>query len=108
MSSTYKRAVATLNNGKSIYVYNMDMSAQLSGPVVLNGLDVVTTSSNGVPVVKVSDPDSGWFTSIPTEDTERFAVGTTVARLEGHVLVRINPLKSFSVKDFDRALGGAK
>lgn len=108
MSSTYKRVVATLNNGKSIYVYNMDMNAALSSPVVLNGLDVISTSNNGVEVVKVSDPESGWFTSIPVADTERFVVGSTVARLDGHILARINPLKSFSVKDFDKAIGGAK
>ena len=106
MSSTYTRVMATLSNGQSIYVYNMDSSAKLEAPVVLATLDATRENAQGNLEYRLSDASTGWFASIRAEDSARL---DATALLEGYRLAQVTPLRSFSIKDFQRAVkGGAQ
>lgn len=106
MSSTYTRVIATLANGQSIYVYNMDTSAKLSDSIVLASTNEPRENAQGNLEYRLSDPSTGWFASIRVEDNARLEA---TALLEGYRLAQVVPLRSFSVKDFQRALkGGAQ
>jgi hypothetical protein len=108
MSQSYKRAMATLTNGQIISVYNMDQSAEFDSAMVLSGKNIETVSSQGTKQYKFSNPSSGWFTSIATEDTDRFILGTTVVVSGDDILTKVSPLKTYSTNEFDKLVGGAK
>ena len=107
---TFKRVVATLNNGQSIYMYNMDKEADLESSIVVSGLPEAVESSNGSMQYKLNHPKSGWFCSMGAEDTARLEA--LLQTEDGTLLLEIKPLKTYSVKDLKTAkpfvAGGAK
>ena len=106
MSSTYTRVMATLTNGQSIYAYNMDVNAKLDSSIVLATIDAPRENAQGNLEYRFSDASTGWFASIRAEDTARLEASRL---LEDYRLVQITPLRSFSAKDFARAVkGGAQ
>lgn len=109
MSKDYKRVVATLSNGKSIYTYNMDKSAELPASVVVSGLPETVVSTSGSEQYKFSNPSSGWFCSISADDAERMPA--VVQFPSGDIGVELKPLVSYTSKDLASAkpfAGGAK
>lgn len=110
MSQSYKRVPATLNNAVTIYVYNMDTSAELPKSLILSGKPETSVSQQGTVQYKFSHPSSGWFLSIAEDDTERMANVLQVA--SGDIAVTVSALIEVTAKDLATAKafvpGGAK
>ena len=107
MSSTYTRVMATLTNGQSIYVYNMDVSAKLEAPIVMASLPEPRENAQGNLEYRFSDASTGWFAAISVDGAARLKA---VRVFENNLLIQVTPLRSFSSKDFEKAtaFGGAQ
>lgn len=100
MSQT-KRIIATLPKGESIYLYNVDMEAELSAPVVVSGLPTPSTSKAGTVQYRLSHPTSGWFCSIAADDEVRMS--QLLQAESGDILLELKPLRSYNAKDVAKA-----
>jgi hypothetical protein len=99
--SAFKRVLATLDNGQAIYLYNADMNAELTAPVVLSSQPIIRTSQDGSEVYKFNHNATGWFGSIKPDDTDRM---DNVMQLgDGDILIKVSPIKSYDIKDLAKA-----
>ena len=101
MSNSFKRVLATLDNGQSIYVYNADATAEFTSAVVLSSQPELRTDREGTEIYKFNHSASGWFASIKPTDTDRMANVLQLANED--IVIKITPIKSYSVNDIKSA-----
>lgn len=101
MANSYKRVLATLSNGVNIFVYNMSSDAEFSDSLVLSGLPVPALNDNAEEIYKFNHSESGWFCSIRVADDERTP---NILQMDNEdIVVKVTPLKSYTVKDLAKA-----
>ena len=71
MSKEFQRQLVILTNNKALFVYNMDLDAELPASMVLSGQPTPVAQADGALVYKLNHPASGWFGSIKADDSER-------------------------------------
>lgn len=98
--ATHKRNVVTLDNGKSIFVYNMDTNAVLPSTLVLSGKPEVSETDSG-DQYRFSHAESGWFGSINADDTDRLSSVLQVK--SGDIVVRVKALVTYTESDIKSA-----
>jgi hypothetical protein len=101
MSQSYKRVLATLPNATTIYIYNMDQSAEFPESVIVSGKPETSISAKGTVQYKFSNPSSGWFCSIAEQDTDRMSQVLQTA--SGDIAIKLSPLPEVTDKDLATA-----
>ena len=108
MSKSYTRVLATLSNAKAVYLYNMDMDAKFTEDLVVSGKPVTVESEDGSLQYKFTNPLTGWFCSITTDDTERMP--NVLQFSNGDVAVKVSPIRTYTADELSQAkpfVGGA-
>ena len=95
-----------LSNGRALLVLNRENKA-LTEVIIMAEVKRVTVTVNGqdVEFVNMAHAPSGFFTRVRVS-----ALGEYGARYtdDGVALVKVSPVRTYSVSDFDKANGGAQ
>lgn len=92
------KILSSLSADTAIYVYNKSETAQLEEQVLVASIEPKTNGEYTQYVF--SNASTGFFCSINTEDTDRLPF---VKELEGKLLLKVSPLKEYSVADYNKA-----